>query len=170
MKKVKYETEEQKEIKKFILVLVGLIIIVVGIYFFTRAFVTKDLFGKKTEVTYTDGAYSSDRAIVGTMLNRPYEEYYVMAFDSEGTQANYYNTIVSQYMSSKDSLKTYFIDTNNALNQKYVATEDEKITEKFDTIENLKLGEVTLIKVKDKKVTKLITNIEKIKEELTVES
>lgn len=170
-KQVKFETEEQKEIKKFICVLVGLIVIVVGIYFFTRAFITKDLFdNNKNEISYQEGAFNSDIATVGTMLNRPYEEYYLIAFDSDGTKVNYYNTLVSKYMSSKDSLKIYHIDLANELNKKYVAVEDEKITTKFDSISNLKLGEITLVKVKNKKVVKFLTNIEDISKELTVES
>lgn len=165
---VKYETEEQKEVKKFIFVLLGLILIVVGVYFFTRAFVTKDLFNEKSsEVTYTEGVINYDVAIVGNMLNRPYDEYYLIAFDSEDTKVNYYNTIVSNYFNKKDSIKIYHIDLANELNKKYVATEDEAVTKKFESIDKLKLGEVTLIKVKNGKVAKFLTSIEKIKEELT---
>lgn len=164
----KYETEEQKEVKKFIFVLLGLIIMVVGVYFFTRAFVTKDLFdGKSSEVTYTEGVINYDVAIVGNMLNRPYDEYYLIAFDSENTKVNYYNTIVSNYLYNEDSLKIYHIDLANELNKKYIAAEDETITKKFESIDKLKLGEITLIKVESGKVTKFITSIEKIKEELT---
>ena len=169
-KSVKYVTEEQKEVKKFIFVLIGLIIIIVGIYFFTRAFVTKDLFDNKTnEKEYQTGTINSDIAIVGNMLNRPYEEYYVLAFDSEGTKAIEYNGIVSKYISNEKSLKVYHIDLANELNKKYVAT-DENISKEFESIEKLKLGEITLIKVKNKKVTKFITNIDNITKELTVES
>lgn len=169
-KKIKYETEEQKEVKRFIYVLLGLILVVVGIYFFTRIFITKDLLNNKTnEVTYTEGTINYDVAIVGNMLNRPYEEYYLIAFDSEGTKVNYYNTLASMYMSVEKSLKLYHIDLANELNKKYVAT-DENISEKFESIDKLKLGEVTLIKVKNKKVTKFITSIENIEKELAVKS
>lgn len=169
-KKIKYVTEEQKEVKKFICVLLGLVLVIVGVYFFTRVFITKDLFNNKTnEVTYTDGTINYDVAIVGNMLNRPYDEYYLMAFDSESTKVNYYNTLASMYISSKKSLKLYHIDLANELNKKYIA-EDNNISKKFESIDKLKLGEVTLIKVKNKKVTKFITNIEDIAKELTVES
>lgn len=169
-KNVKYETEEQKEVKKFICVLLGLVIAVVGIYFFTRAFVTKDLFNSNSDdVTYTEGTINYDVAIVGNMLNRPNDEYYLMAFDSEGTKVNYYNTIASKYMSSENSLKMYHIDLANELNKKYIAT-DDNISKKFESIDKLKLGEITLIKVKNQKVTKFITNIEDIAKELTIES
>lgn len=169
-KNIKYESEEQKEVKRFILVVLGLVIAVIGIYFFTRAFVTKDLFNKNNdEISYTDGAINYDVAIVGNMLNRPYDEYYLMAFDSEGTKSNYYSTIISKYISNEKSLKVYHIDLANSLNENFIA-KDENISKKFESIDNLKLGEVTLIKVKNKKVTKFITNIEEIAKELTIES
>ena len=148
-KNMNYATEEQKEIKKFIFVLVGLIIIVIGIYFFTRAFVTKDLFNKTDDKNYTEGTINYEVAIVGNMLSRPAEEYYLLAFDSESTKANYYNALVEKYLNSENSLKVYFIDLTNELNKKYVA-EDKNISQKFENIENLKLGDVTLIRVKNK--------------------
>ena len=167
-KNVKYEIEEQKEVKKFIIVLVALIIIIVGIYFFTKAFVTKDLF-ENNDIKYTDGIINYDVAIVGNMLNRPYDEYYLIAFDSENTKAVYYNSIVSKYMSNEKKLKIYHIDLNNELNKPYIAT-DDNISKNFESIKKLRLGEVTLIKVKNKKVTSFITNIDEISKELTAES
>lgn len=167
---VKYETEEQKEVKKFFLVLIGLIVIILAIYLLTRVFITKDLFNSSTEsdTEYTTGSIDYNSAIVGTMLNRPYEEYYVIAFDSEGTKANYYNMISSLYLYSDDSLKLYYIDLANELNKQYVATSDDEITTSFKSIDYLKLGDVTLIKVKNGKVKKFITDIDSISKELAV--
>ncbi len=167
VKKNKYETEEQKEIKKFIIVLVGLILVIVGIYFFTRAFVTKDLFKNTDDIQYKEGAINYEVAIVGNMLSRPEKEYYVFAFNSESNKINHYNTLASKYKGEKDALKMYYLDTNNELNKKYVAT-DESISTSFKSLEELKLGEVTLIKVKNGKVTKLITNVDDIKKELNI--
>ncbi len=165
-KKIKYQTEEQKEIKKFIIVLIGLILIIVGIYYFTRAFVTKDLFKSNTlEKQYTNGAINYEVAIVGNMLNKPQTEYYVMALNSENIEYSYYRTIASKYSSKEKALKVYFVDLNNALNEKYVAKEEEK-SNKYTSLEELKLGEITLIKVKNGKVSKFITDIDSIKKEL----
>jgi hypothetical protein len=165
---VKYETEEQKEIKKFFIVLIGLIVIILAIYLLTRIFVTKDLFesSSSSDVEYTAGEINYDMAIVGTMLNRPYDEYYVIAFDSEGTKANYYNVISSNYLNSDSALKLYYIDLANELNKQYVATGEDEITTSFTSIDNLKLGDVTLFKVKNGKVKKIITDIDSISKEL----
>lgn len=164
----KYVTEEQAEIKRFIFVLVGLIIIIVGIYFFTRAFITKDLFNKTSDVKYTEGQINYDVAIVGNMLNRPLTEYYIMAFAGTSTQVNYYNTVVSKYLNEENALKVYYIDLDNALNKDYVA-KDEKASTTFKSIDELKFGEITLLKVKNGKVTKFITNVDDIKNELNIE-
>lgn len=163
----KYETEEQMEVKKFIFVLLGIILIVVGIYFFTRAFVTKDLFKQASDVTYTSGTVNYDVAVVGTMLNRSDKEYYVVAYSSENNSATYYNTLLSKYLNNEDAMKVYYLDLNNELNKEYVAT-DENISKSFTSIKELKFGNITLLKVKDGKVTKFITDLEKIKVELGI--
>ncbi len=167
----KIETEEQAEIKKFILVLGGLIVILVGIYFFTRAFVTKDLFDKKKEsdgINYQVGAISDTNIIVGNMLNRPYEEYYAIAFSSKSNLVGYYDTIMSKYKSEKESLKIYYIDTEDHLNNKY--SDKENPSTSFESLDKLKLGEITLLKIKKGKVTKLITQVEEIKKELNIKA
>lgn len=167
-KNMKIETEEQKELKKFIFVILGLVIIIVGIYFFTRAFVTKDLFEDKNEKTYATGTINYDIAIVGNMLNRPNTEYYVMAFGSEEAEGVYYNTLVSKYMQKEKALKVYYLDTENELNKKYVAENEESKSTSFSSIDKLKLGNITLMKIKNGKVTKYITNVDDLKEELGI--
>ncbi len=168
--KNKFVTEEQKEVKKFICLLLGLVIIIIGVYFFTRAFVTKDLNKEKTEESsYTTGAINDNVLIVGTMFNRPEKEYYVAAFSEEDTALAYYNIIISKYSSEKDALKVYHLSLDNALNKDYVATEDENSSTKFTNLENLKLGKFTLLKIKEGKVTKFITDIESAKKEFKIE-
>ncbi len=166
----KIETEEQAEIKKFILVLGGLIVILVGIYFFTRAFVTKDLFNKKKsdEINYQVGVISDTNIIVGNLLNRPYEEYYALAFSSKSNLVGYYDTIMSKYKSEKESLKIYYIDTEDYFNNKYIDKENPSTS--FESLDKLKLGEMTLIKIKKGKITKLITNVEEVKKELNIKA
>ncbi len=148
----KIETEEQAEIKKFILVLGGLI-------------------DKKKEsdgINYQVGAISDTNIIVGNMLNRPYEEYYAIAFSSKSNLVGYYDTIMSKYKSEKESLKIYYIDTEDHLNNKY--SDKENPSTSFESLDKLKLGEITLLKIKKGKVTKLITQVEEIKKELNIKA
>lgn len=163
----KYETEEQMEVKKFIFVLVGLVIILVGVYFFTRAFVTKDLSKKTEDVSYTEGKVNYNAVIVGTLLNRPNKEYYVIAYSSEGASASYYNTLTSKYVSKESALPMYYLDLENELNKDYMAS-DENASKSFTNIKDLKLGSLTLIKVKEGKVAKFMINEEEMKKELGI--
>ncbi len=165
--KRKYVTEEQKEIKKFIYVLLGVILIVIGIYFFTKAFVTKDLF-KDTDIPYQTGSVNDSVLIVGTLLNRPEKEYYVIAYSSTDTNMAYYNSMMSKYMEEEDAQKIYFLDLDNALNKEYVAEEESNASKTFTKIEDLKLGNLTLLKIKNGKVNKMLLGEEEIKKELGV--
>lgn len=167
-KNLKFQTEEQKEITRFVIVLVGLIVIVIGIYFFTRAFVTKDLFDNNEGTDYTPGVIDNTAAIVGNMLSRPENEYYVAIFDFENYEISYYNSIISKYVNSKDALKFYYVDLGNELNSKYIATDEDVVSKNFKNLESLKLGDITIIKIKKGKVTKFLTTEEDIRKELIV--
>lgn len=162
------QTTEQLEVKKFLFVLLGLIIILVGVYYFTRAFVTKDLIKTTSEVNYQDGIINYNVVVVGTMLNRVENEYYVMAFSGKDIKTAEYNTLISKYGKVEKSLKVYYLDTDNELNKKYVAT-DDKVSTTFTNLKELKLGNLTLLKIKEGKVVKLLTSEDKIKKEFNVE-
>lgn len=162
-KNIKYVTEEQKEVKKFLIVVVVLVIAVVGVYFFTKTFVTKS-----NEVTYQDGVINYDVAIVGNMLEKNEKDYYVLAFNGSSNDANYYSTLISSYKKKDKALKVYMVDLDNELNKKYVSEKEEDASKSFESLEKLKLGKVTLIKVNNKKVTSFKTNEEDIKKELAI--
>ena len=102
------------------------------------------------------------------MLNRPFEEYYTFAFSSKSNLVGYYDTIMSKYKSEKESLKVYYIDTEDYFNNKYVDKENPSTS--FESLDKLKLGEITLLKIKKGKVMKLITNVEEIKKELNIKA
>lgn len=163
MKNVK--TEEQKEIIKFLIILVVVVALVVGIYFFTKKFVTKED-EKKEEIT---GTVNYNVTIVGELLNRPYDEYYVLAYDSKGTKAGQYQGIYSNFTSSPTSTtKMYYIDLANKLNEQYRSSEETN--PKATSISELKLGELTLIKVKAGKIVKYLEDEDEIKKELELKS
>ncbi len=162
---IKYETEESKEVKKFILVVISLVAIIVLIYFFTKIFVTKDLV-KGHEVSYQDGVINYDNLIVGNMLSKNDKEYYVIAFDSTSNDSAYYHTLISAYKNKDKALNIYSIDLSNELNKKYIDVNKPNL--EFTSLDNLKLGEVTLFKVKVGKVSIYLTNVEDIKKELAI--
>lgn len=169
--KVTYKTEEQQEIMKFIILIVIIAVCVGGIYLFTKVFVTKDINKNEnaTEEVVT-GAINYNVTIIGSLLDRPYNEYYVMAYNSKDVVSMKYQAIYSAYMSKeeKDLTKLYYVDLSNIMNEQYVASEDQETNPNAEKIEELKLGEFTLMKIKKGKIVKYIEDIEEIKKELKI--
>ena len=160
-----YRSEEQTEIIRFITILVVLIALVLVVYFFTRMFVTKDLFNKEEEKT-TAGAINYNIATIGTMLNRVEDEYYVMIYNTENANASYYNSLVSRYKQNEKPLTVYMVDLNNELNKKYYDKEHSNLNAK--DLENFRVSDVALLKVKNGKVVKALEAEDKIDSELAL--
>lgn len=162
LKNQKYYTEEQKEIQKFIIIIIVLVLVIGAIYFLTDKFVEQ---GNSNNTT--TGEINYDKATIGTLLNRPYDEYYVMIYSSNSTEASYYNSIKNNYSSKDDGLKIYYIDLDNELNQKYYnVNNDNKSNPSAKSIDEINLGDITLIKVKNGEIVSYIEDIEQIKTEL----
>ena len=169
-KKINYNTSEQVEIKKFLVVVVVVLLCVGGIYLCTRAFVTKDLFKKDTpkEEEVVPGSIDYSVAIMGQLLNRPYKEYYVIIYDlANGKDAIKISNMVYEYNSKEEHLHMYTVDLNNELNKSYY--DPENVNTKAKTLEEIKVGDATLIKVKNGKINKYIVDYEKMEKELEVE-
>jgi hypothetical protein len=165
-KKEKIRTAEQEEMLKFVSVILVVLACVGGIYLLTRAFVTKDLFNKdetkessKVEVNYKS-------AIVGNIMNRPYNEYYVMVYDTTSEAASELSTVITNFENRTDEAKLhmYIVDLHNKLNADFYNPEKEN--KKATGVSNFMFGDRTLLKIKGGKVEKYITDLAKINEEL----
>ena len=154
--------EEVKTIKQFITTLIILIIIVLGIYLFTKFFVTKDTASdtSETEVDYIN----PEMAIVGTMLNKGKDTYYVILYSTEDENAATYASLLNKYTSSDDYITTYRVDLSNPMNSKYVATGSDVNTES-DVLSELKFGKITVLEIKDGKITDSFETVENIEKE-----
>lgn len=158
-KKMKYYTDEQKEIFKFIIIIVVLVLVIGGIYLITDKYIEK---GSRSTVP---GEINYDKATIGTMLNRPYDEYYVIIYDSKSTEAAYYASLIYNYRENEDALKVYFIDLNNELNKKYYNVNNDNISNKdAKSINELDLGDITLIKVSNKEINTYVDDIASIEQ------
>ena len=163
-KNLKYRTAEQEEMRKFLIVVIVVALLVVGIYFLTRAIVTKDLF-KKEETTEAEKVeVNYEVAIVGEILNRPYDEYYVVVYDETKEKASEMSGLVSEYKGTEKPLHVYTVYLNNKINEKYYNPEKENT--KATTVKEFAFGDSTLIKVNKGKVEKYITDYTKMQKEL----
>lgn len=161
------QNEETKTMKQFLITLIIVIVGVVGIYLLTKYVVKKDNSTNNSSNTEEKSYIDPNTAIVGTMLNKSSDEYYVIIYDKTGDNATTYYSIVSTYKSKDKALKVYTVDLSNSLNKKYIAT-DNKTNPKATNLEDLKFGEVTLLKVKNNKITEAYETTDAIKKALDV--
>lgn len=165
--KINYNTTEQEEIKKFFIVIIVVLAIVGALYLLTRAFVTKDLFNKDEDTTQEveTGKVDYSMAIMGQILNRPYDEYYVAIYDaSNGKYIADMATLLYNYSSKEKHLHVYTVDLSNTLNADYY--DPENVNTKAQSVSEIKVGDITLLKIKNKKISKYITDYDDMKKEL----
>ena len=165
--KLYYSTGEQAEIKKFVIVVLVVLVCVVGIYYVTRAFVTKDLFTHDTtkEETIVPAEVNYDVAIVGQIMNRPYDEYFVAIYDTTGSNNYDMSNIVSSYK-SQNKLHIYRVDLSEYMNKDFY--KPDEVNEKATGVDDFKFGDITLLRIKKGKITKYITDLDAMKKELGV--
>lgn len=148
----------EKLIKKFVILTVIVVGVVIGGYFLSQNIIDKRNNNLNEEIT--TGEISYDIATVGTLLNRPYKEYFVMVYNSEETDAVYYSSLITKYQSKKDSNKIYFCDLSNELNKKYYS---ENNNLDVSDINEIRFGKITLLKIKKGKIDKFYDSVESIK-------
>ena len=161
------QNEETKTMKQFLITLIIVIVGVVGIYLLTKYVVKKDNSTNNSSTTEEKSYIDPNTAIVGTMLNKSSDAYYVIIYDKTKDNATTYYSIVSTYKAKDKALKVYTVDLSNSLNKKYIAT-DNKTNPKDTNLEDLKFGEVTLLKVKNNKITEAYETTDAIKKALDV--
>ena len=161
IKSINVGSEDENEIRKFIIIIVVILAIVGIIYAVTE--LTKKDEEKGDEVTAGEIDYNT--LSIGMLLNRPEKEYYVIIYDVENPDAVLYSAMINKYDIKGKKEKLYYCDLGNALNSKYYNVgNDKKSNPKATKISELDLGDLTLIKVKDGKIVKYIENIDDIKE------
>ena len=165
-KPIRPQSNESAEIIRFAKVLGVVIVLILGVYFFTRVFVTKDLFNKKnteaetpTEVTIDYGAIT-----LGSLFNKADKEYYVIVFANSSLQAPYYNSIYKKYAEKEKSLPIFLADLDDPFNKSFYDSKESN--PKAMSASDIKVGDVTLIRVKDGKITKYLEDKDSITKEL----
>lgn len=159
----KSRTEAEETIRRFIIIFVVVLVLLIGIYFLTK--VLLDNRSTANNNSTINGEVNYDVTTIGMILNRPYDEYYVMIYNSEDAKAIYYSSLITNYQQKEDGLKVYYCDLANSLNSEYKANNNQT-NPSAKKIEELSLGEVTLLKIKDGKIDKYIENIDSIKSAL----
>lgn len=162
---MKVQTTEQAELKSFLVVIGVVLLCVLGLWLVTDKVVNKDKEEEKeTEIV---GTINYEVASVGTMFNRPQESYYVVIYDVTGDKAYDMASLVSAYAAKEGAAHVYTVDLSDYMNKKYYdpAKVDTKVKSYSDDI---RFGDMTLIKIKNGKISKYIVDYEKMEKELGV--
>lgn len=154
-------TDDEKLVVKFIVVLIIISLIAVGFYFISKNIVKN----RDDNTTESNVTISYDKVNVGMIFNRPYDEYFVMVYDSTDNDAMIYSSLISKYSQKEDSLKIYYCDLSNKLNKEFVSS-DGTTNSNAKSVSEFKFGQVTLIKVRNGKIVSYIENIDTIKNTL----
>lgn len=154
-------TDDEKLVVKFIVVLIIISLIAVGFYFISKNIVKN----RDDNIVESNVTISYDKVNVGMILNRPYDEYFVMVYDSSDNDAMIYSSLISKYSQKEDSLKIYYCDLSNKLNKEFVSS-DGTTNSNAKSVSEFKFGQVTLIKVRNGKIVSYIENIDTIKSAL----
>lgn len=154
-------SEDENNIKKLCFIIIG-IIFIIGIVYGVTELIKKDPEKNKDSIA---GEINYNKVSVGTILNRPYDTYYVFVYNADDANAVLYSTIMTKYMNKDKSDKIYFCDLANQLNNSYYDVgNDNKSNPKATKTDEFDFGDVTLIKISKGKIVKYIEDLEKIKE------
>lgn len=158
-KKQKRErSEEEMTVIRFVILICVMLLVIVGLYFLTGTMNKQE----NSEVNTTEEVTVDYAKVnVGTMFNRPYKEYYVIAYDSTSSRAVNFSQIISEYSTKKDAKKIYFCDLSTDINSKYVS--EDKTTSITTDYNELSFGDPVLFEVKSGKVGKIYKGEENIK-------
>ncbi|MBR1416946.1 MAG: hypothetical protein IJ572_03935 [Bacilli bacterium] len=156
--------DEDKAIRNFIIIFLIVIVVAVGVFFFTKYVVNKET---NTTEEVKEVEIDNSVAIVGTMLSKADKEYYVILYRSEDDNAYKYDSLKSKYPASGNSYPLYSVDLSNALNKKYY--DKDNVNLKSDNVNDLRFGDITVLKVETGKITKSYDSVEKIKKVWNIE-
>ncbi len=141
------ETQNDNQIKKYIINIVSLLGVFALIYLLSALFVTKELdwFSKKDKDN--DENTIANTILASETFKQSESSYYVYFYDFDEDEKE---SDITSLVNNKLNEKVYKVDTKSAMNNNYVA---EAGNNNAKTIEELKVINHTLIKIEDDKIT-----------------
>ena len=136
-------TSDEMSVIGFIKILAWLLAIVV-IFTLITMYVTRD----KKENTNNEIQYTN--IIVGSILNRGEEDYYVLALDENDLNASTYQSLVDKYNQKEDHLRFYYVLLSDPFNASYVS---DKANLSVDSITDIRFNGSTLLHIKNGKIS-----------------
>jgi len=151
---------ENSEFDSMIKILIGVLIVFFVVYF-VYAVASGEFSSKKDEEPV--GAEFQDIFILaGTTFKMDKDDYYVMYYDLSDNYSSAMGSLYEGYTKSDSTIKMYLVDLKNKFNHSYILGEEEIVNTNPSNIDELKVMNPTLVRIKDKKVVEFITGRENI--------
>lgn len=143
-KKKENYNDEYSQSTKSILTVVGVVLIVFGLFYLITVLINNSKRGLNTVIPEKTEVSIQYLEILGddTFTMSP-TTYYVLFYDFDGPNAVYYNYIFSQYAGVKEN-HIYKVDLGSGFNTKFLS---DKTNKKAQKAGELKVKDATLIKI-----------------------
>lgn len=155
----KTNTSTEMEYSKIIKITIGVVLVLALTYFVTALASGEIKLGKtKVEEEKKETSIQYEEIMVGQMLNRSDDEYYVLLFNFTDTFASYYLSLKDSYAKEDNSLPFYIIDLEKSVNKDYVLKDGEKLIDKPVRLVDFKATSPTIVKIKNRKIIERISD------------
>jgi len=154
--------DHNTEAWRIIKILLGIILFLVFFYLLAMIMTGEIKFGKKEKIE-EETVIQYDEILAGQSLNRMDEEYYVLYYDFSEKIASTYVTYRDTYTQALKGIPMYMVDLENGFNTGYVLKEGEERVELPEEINQLKVLNPTILKIKDHKVIERTEGKEAVK-------
>lgn len=154
-------SDEMSKLIRIILIVVIVAVAFYGITMIVMKFQKESIPERK--VDNTPAVIQYEEILIGTMLNQKRNEYYVLIQKADDPYQSLTKYYIQKYQAKKDSLKVYRADMNQALNALYIS---ETSNIKASSIHDFKISDITLVKVKNKRIVEAYEGIGAIEKAL----
>jgi len=138
-----------------------IVIIFLGLFYLLTVFILNKDNSKVTDSSKRNGY---NEILVGSSFSLPYDEYFVLYYESDSDQyANIVN-IVENYAYSNNELPLFTADLTDGFNKNYVA--DEAILTVFDA-SDLRFSDITLVKYGNHSIIDFVVGIDNVQNYLS---
>lgn len=146
-------SETEQEIRRFICILVLLIVVIGGLYLIANKG-SNNTNTNEVTIQYNDIS-------VGMILNRnEYSEYYVLAYFEDGEKYTDLNKLYRTYRNRDNVTKLYTVNLSDNINKDFVTSDGSSLN--VENASNFKFSTDTLLYIKDGKVNKTYTTFKSI--------
>lgn len=138
--------DDNNQLKGMIITIGIIIIVLIPLYFVTTLVIEKKDNNSTTPEEDKVVEIQTEKILVGQLLNRPNDEYLVLAYKKDNKMLSIFNNYLNDYKNKgDDALTVYRIDLDDGLNKAYIS-DSTNIT---SDLKELKISDTVLFKIVD---------------------